>query len=152
MLEAFILSNPAATEALLIRDGVRERAADMRVEVSGGGAGTSLAEFVFKVCEDDELALKVPIPCADWTRTLEKEFVSLAKDAALQRITPDKATRLKQLRNWRRVLTNKRTPVEIAWEHKKRRATKNLLTALQQYAKLHDPANSPWALAKENLH
>ena len=152
MLEAFILSNPAATGALFARDAVRERATESNIEFAHEDAGTSVSEFVLNACGEDEGSFKVSIPYTEWTPRLEGEFVRLVKLSALQRISPQQALRLEDLRASRRILKNRRNPDEIAWEHQKRKATKELLTALQKYAKFHDPANSPWASAKENLH
>lgn len=152
MLEAFILSNPAATGALVLRDLFRERVGETNVEFTHEDTGTSASEFILNGCGEDDVSFNIPIPYTEWTPRLEREFVSLVKNSALQRITPDQAFRLEELRTSRRKLKNRRSPEEIAWEHQKRKATKELLNALQKYAKFHDPSNSPWASAKENLH
>lgn len=152
MIEVFIMLNPVATGAINIVDLVRERTADTTIQFANEDTGTSASELILNSCGDDEGCFHVQIPYTEWTKPLENEFVRLAKQAALLRITNDQASRLEELRSSRRRLKNRRTPDEIAWEHKQRKATRELLLALKQYAQLHDPTNSPWARAKENIH
>lgn len=152
MLESFLLLNPAATGPQFFHDPVGERVSDSFVSLTRSGTSTPDAEFLLSGCGEDESTFHVSIPYNEWTPSLQSEFVRLAKLSALQKISPAQAKRLEELHSARRFLLNPRTPEEIAWEHKKRMATKALMLALKQYATLHDPANSPWASAKENIH
>jgi hypothetical protein len=149
MLEIFALANPDATAHSrgLIRGNATVPVAIVE-SASGTGKPVLLAEI------DGETVDRVEYSTAlsKWTKGFEKEFISLVKNAALGRLDQRGSERLDHLRQARRQFKNPRTSEEIIAEFKQRRATSELLAALQRHAKLHKAENNPWDSAEENIH
>jgi hypothetical protein len=100
----------------------------------------------------DDTATRIALPTTEWTKPLEKEFLALAKRAALLTTTAEENERLKRLQVTRRRLRHPRSGEEIIWEFKQRQLTRNLVIALQDYVRFHSAESHPRASPKKEVH
>ncbi|MDQ3623633.1 MAG: hypothetical protein M3463_14280 [Verrucomicrobiota bacterium] len=148
-----ILANPDSVQTaawIRAQDSART-AMPPAVLVQGAEANSGVTRLTVSNDESKAVSINIALPVDEWTTALEREFLSLAKGAALVRLTPEEKKRLQSLQATRRRIRHPRTGQEVIWEFKQRQVTRELVNALQAYVRFHGAENNPWAKAQENV-
>lgn len=121
----------------------------MVIAASGDASGAEPIEIESE--SDAAVQIEITLPVAEWTKSLEREFLSLAVASATEKADAVDEKRLASLQTTRRRLANPRPMEEIIAEYHARQTTRELAEALQKYVRFRNSKADPWASAKTNI-